>query len=477
MAERRQRAGRFPPRFFDGVPDAQIAQFREFARIAGFNLLERDDRWTISEEPNSSRPGNIVLRPLQDRFGRLRRDAEVGLTRGETLLPQEDAERAAARFRSDPDTPDLVVTNSFEAFAQELVRNANPIDPLRQFLEKHEGIRVFALHTSSRFRHRDLMWRMMARAHSENATLAEMTRSPEAWPTSDEISGSAHIFCTHLIGPPLFARSEPIAAAFTSIRGNQLVVVGDGAFRRPFTFGGWPVATSDWLTGRVEEVRAPWPQEVSLEDAVQLLSHCVERADRLVEFLNSIQTWTRRDGDLKYDDRMITWSTIDLGFNTVAAMAKDWQSTESVWTAFRALDVLQGLWEGTRPGSILRRDLYDPAVIREHGLSVLGPQGYQEWASGVIDVYEQELGRMYPATAPADRPRQVAELRNLIHGTGTQRTDPSARTKRLQALRGVGEGALQLLQYVAAIWWSGVLMSPPTHAVPHRSPLRDTSQP
>jgi len=94
--------------------------------------------------------------------------------------------------------------------------------------------------------------------------------------------------------------------------------------------------------------------------------------------------------------------------------------------------------------------LRDPRILRQHAISSF-PQGPQrDWASGVIDNYEGDVKARFPAITMDDSLKEIAEIRNLLHGvqaTGGphQEAEGSVQDQRASP-------NLQLINEVAAFW-------------------------
>jgi len=159
---------------------------------------------------------------------------------------------------------------------------------------------------------------------------------------------------------------------------------------------------------------------------------------------------------LDADAFWLSWSSILLGMDAVTSLGAEWNQPEAIWTAFRALSILQGIWQGDRRSAPHLSYLLDPRILRQHAISSF-PQGPQrDWASGVIDNYEGDVKARFPATTMDDSLKEIAEIRNLLHGV--QATGD--RIRRLKVLYRISEHSpnLQLINEVAAFWWMAALL-------------------
>ena len=87
---------------------------------------------------------------------------------------------------------------------------------------------------------------------------------------------------------------------------------------------------------------------------------------------------------------------------------------------------------------MLLQDLLYPDVIRTVVLPAVPDTWYRGWVEDIVGNYEDALLSMYPGETIEVAVDRVADLRNLVHGTGVDRA--AHRGRRLEALRGGLDG-------------------------------------
>ena len=245
--------------------------------------------------------------------------------------------------------------------------------------------------------------------------------------------------------------------------GAEILALARGSWIRPGITTGWPTGFGGLvLTGTGQGIYAGRHTTIDRDMPKRLAEALLDGANSLIGLLTDPGEWADSNGELDSVERMVAWSTVDLGLSTITEMGRNWASAESVWTAFRALGVLQGYWQGVGRGDVLLQDLLYPDVIRTVVLSAVPDTWYRGWVEDIVGNYEDALLSMYPGETIEVAVDRVADLRNLVHGTGVDRA--AHRGRRLEALRGVGrEGGLALMKDIAAFWWLSVVASPSTH--------------
>jgi hypothetical protein len=272
------------------------------------------------------------------------------------------------------------------------------------------------------------------------------------------VGGLVQVAPASFVCYPLLGRNQPLAAVFTTEHGTQVIVLPSrNAFVRPIEFVTWPVGTGRiHFGGPGQGVYATSVRAFPEGHAEALLRLLVRRADAAFHHLTAPERWTTSVGVLDADAFWLSWSSILLGMDAVTSLGAEWNQPEAIWTAFRALSILQGIWQGDRRSAPHLSYLLDPRILRQHAISSF-PQGPQrDWASGVIDNYEGDVKARFPATTMDDSLKEIAEIRNLLHGV--QATGD--RIRRLKVLYRISEHSpnLQLINEVAAFWWMAALL-------------------
>lgn len=427
---------------------------------AGIRLRETPgDRLTVQADAASA-SAFVMLKPLQNAEGKLRHDAAATLALGDHLDEAGAREMAEAMRAAYP--PDRFTGHAFQGVQLELLANLDPIRVLSDFVDVYPDARLFALATTERFHFLDVFWRLSSEAATTGKSLEDM-REDERYPRPTAVSGVAYIFAGHLACAPLVARNQPLAAVFETLGGAQVIAIAPSSWSRPPALADWPTGSGySSYFGAGDGMYATRFNEVPTGAGRALLEQSLDAANRLIGTVNDPVTWVGEDGELDTVERQIAWSTLDLGFNTIAAMGSEWTSDESLWMAFRALGALQGYWRHRK----LDR-LFDPEAIRSFALPTL-PEGFpREYGEDLVANYDRELERMYPDDEPSERLARLREIRNVVHGTGADRGE---RDRRLQALLGLGSGGLHLLRDISVMWWSSVLFAPETNGAPGRPP-------
>jgi len=273
---------------------------------------------------------------------------------------------------------------------------------------------------------------------------------------------------------PLLARNQPLAAVFLTAYGSQVIVLPDsGAFVRPIEFTTWPVGLARVrFAGPGHGVYATSVRQFPVHHAEALLRFLIRRADGAMHRLTAPELFRTLDGDLDVDARWVLWSSVLFGMDAVTSLAVEWNQASAIWTAFRALSTLQGIWQGDRPKAPPLSSLLDPRHLQKYAVATFleGPQ--RDWAGGVVINYQRDLEERYPGTSLDAILHEIADLRNLVHGvyaTGNL-------TRRLRVLRRIEQFApnLQLINEVATFWWTSVLIDAVKNARPGAAPWEST---
>lgn len=450
-----------PSSLLEGADPAVRERFRDLLRRAGLRLRQDgDDVWVRGDVGGN----HVVAKPLQNADGRMRRDAQRTLDATDAL-DQVQAEELVRRMRADFPPDSWQAANSLEAFQVSLLANFDTLEVLRGFIEHHEGCRLYSLRTTEKFHFRETFWRLTRVAQENGARLVDL-RDGGDWPEPDALVGATHIFPAHIICAPMLAREQPFCAVLETMNGTQVVAVPEGAWTRPMhALSGWPSGTAyrDLAQGTGSEIYRSGLGSYEPGLASEMFATCLAGADRLLDRYWNPSFWTDEHGNLELTQREIAWGTVDIGFHTVATIGREWATSEAVWTSFRALGILDGLWQSGGLNMLLT-----PADIRQRALRAIPHPTFAAWCTDVVGNYERELDSMFPDLAAEDQVNRLRELRNIVHGLRTRRE--TEQQVRLDAVRRSGAGNLHVVKDIACFWWASVLFSPGTHGRPGSPP-------
>lgn len=450
---------RLPEALLRTTDSALKERFRASLLKAGLRLRAEGSTWSIRADPAHREPF-VLVKPLQNAEGRIRADA-AGSLKGGAHIEEAAAREMAEEIRTAYPPGEWVGTD-LQGIQLGLLANVDPLKTLKDFVEDRPEVRLYALRTTDRFHFLDVFWRLAADASRLGTTLEQM-KDRGRYPRPTAVTGTAYMFCAHMVCSPLTARNQPLAAVFETLYGTQVVAVPEGAWSRPPGGVDWPSGSGYHdLLGSGHGLYKTRFSKIPPHSAREALGQCVLATNVLVGLLNDPAQWITTDGELDSVERQIAWSTLDLGFNAVSTLASEWMSSESLWTSFRALGALEGFW------NLPRLDpLFDPDKLRSAAVSVF-PRGFlAEYTEDIIENYGRELIKMYPHDHPAERLSRIREIRSVVHGTAARFGD---RYRRLDALSRVGTGGLHLLRDIAACWWSSVLFAPAQNARPGHPP-------
>src|SRR5207237_10598018 len=119
--------------------------------------------------------------------------------------------------------------------------------------------------------------------------------------------------------------------------------------------------------------------------AEALLRLLVRRADAAFHHLTAPERWTTSVGVLDADAFWLSWSSILLGMDAVTSLGAEWNQPEAIWTAFSALSILQGIWQGDRRSALPLFYLLDPRIPRHHAISSFRKGSPRVCARGVVN--------------------------------------------------------------------------------------------
>lgn len=435
--------------------------FAGLARQAGLRYrLPTDGDPRLSA--GGSYPPFFRLVPLQDADGEFYPDAQERLlTEGGSLgLGEAIAEHAKVSG------VDVSLWGDHEL---RIVSEPDTIAALRQVQASSDAkLLFFRLRSTDALMARLFLWNIvaeLAQGIPGQKVLANLRTAEDRL-----VGGIVQMAPSGFVCFPLLARSQPLAVVFLTAHGSQVVVVpARGTFLRPIEFTTWPVGLS--------RVRFGGPGRGVYRSSVRafpdghaevLLRFLLKRADAAMHRLTAPELFATPEGRLDLDAHWLLWSSVLFGMDAITSLASEWNQASAIWTAFRALSTLQGIWQGHRPKAPPLSAILDPHHLQSYAASkfLAGPE--RVWASDIVNNYEQDLRERFPDTPLDMTLRQVGEVRNLVHGvyaTG----DP---TRRLKVLRRIEKHSpnLQLINEVAVFWWTSVLLDMASNARPGGAP-------
>lgn len=444
--------------------DARLKiDWRSFFASAGYEVrTERSTGVIRIRSQSSMRIRNLVTaRPLTNKQGQMRSDADRTLSEQSFDMDMTDVLELASSPAS------FANFNNWGKLQLALWQRDNEIEALDEFISGKPGeMALYRLASSESYMKRQFL--MSAISDLALGTAPEHLRLGSQRDDRSLIAGQLEIGPAMLVCSPLAARNQPLVVTLITRGGAQIAIIPRrGAFRRPARLAEWPNGIlQQGLLGTGEG--AYWTEEERIPSRYgeEMLALAVQGCNRLIEHMTDPAKWCDDAGTFDPELRWIGWSTILFGFNALGAVNENWSnSDEGLWAAFRALGMLQGLWSGQRPGSVRLSDLLNPERIREYAADLVEQDYYRSWAHKIVERFEVAVSSGFPSRTVEGSLRQLTEIRNLVHGVGTDR--PGQRAVRLRALRAIDRQdtpALNLVMDIATLWWFALLMSPSTHA-------------
>ena len=391
----------------------------------------------------------LEAHPLLDSFGNLFSDAV------QRLDPDGFGhDRGAAELVELQKSHGLRTPSALMEFQMELL--ASP-DPLRALVElaQRQNIALWALRTTEPFRRRQQIFEMFEYLRRGNDPAKFVDRERVQVPL---VSGLVELQPASNVCAVLAARNQPLLAVLLTPFLSQVVLVpSHGAFTREATVQPWPVAFGRIsMTGRRAGTYATPLRRLPPGHGEAALRAIVASSNVLFDQLTRPEEWLK-DGMFDFDGRWRMWGSVRFGLDAITALAADWSSPEAIWTAFRALTILQGIWE------CQLSDLLNPDRLQANVVGHLFDEAEQSWAGGLVENYRATLVSAFPGTSAGTAAVRLAQLRHLVHGMRAERKDPTARLTVLRSLE-TAAASLELIRDIATLWWTAVLLSPTTHA-------------
>lgn len=279
----------------------------------------------IAFRSDPSPPPLVTTKCLQRKDdGALRADAPKTIRAGD-LLSDEQASNAAEEFRRRyaefiPGTlgkADKMAPTSFDALQMELMWNDNEMPIVERWVKKWgTGVRVFRVTTTRALHLRDMFWRL-ATAHLQEGLSLQAMIDEGRWPQLNQISGNVLSQAAIWMVAPMAARVQPFAAAFSTVRGAELVAIPQGAWNRdsyqPLL---WPVGFGGLRLGGSGEGAYAREGDTTIPHSVatDLLDEQREGVNRLMFGLTDPGAWTTGTiKEVNIEERNIAWSSVNLG--------------------------------------------------------------------------------------------------------------------------------------------------------------------
>jgi hypothetical protein len=458
---------RLPQRFLADLDETERQRLEWTFATAGFSLVHRNDSpWMVGQKPG---PKMVVLESIQKNNGQFRGDT------GRLLTGPLGSADVAENARAVADHLDQLKVQGYPTnLIAAMVRfwaEPDPMTVINWLNEQYEGLRFYRLRATRAWHFAEACWRMALGAVDDDLTFREM-KDRGFLPPPDAATGMLPLHSAAMASVPLIARMQPLAAVFMTASAAEVIVLPPGGWARPAWLPSFPVSLggSMDLAGPGTGVYRTSISTVPDEFGYPLLKSMTTGTNELARWLCSPRNWQDESGLIDPVSRYIAVGTLRIGLGVLAEIGAQWGSSEMIWTAFRGLGALAGLWESRASGDLLRQVLH-PSVARQFAISNKLPAPYQQWCHEILDLYETELTRLFPGVALETAVSQLAEIRNLVHGVGALPTRTRDRRARFDAMRRIGEGALVHLLDLTSMWWSALILSPSTHCRPGVPPF------
>jgi hypothetical protein len=399
---------------------------------------------------------------LQDPQGKLLADAQQLLDPDSFGRDDEVHELIQTQIERGLRPPSAIMN-----FQVELLSSPDPLGTLKEQADRNDTS-LWAIKTSAAFRHRLWIFEILdyLKAGGDPANFRERPRV-----RNPLLSGLVEVLPASTICSVLAARTQPLVAVLLSPFLSQVVLVPrQGAFIREPSMQPWSVGFSRIsLFGADRDAYRTPLTTLPTGHGELALSAIVSGSNRLFRQLTQPEEWTV-NGELDLDGRLLAWSSVRFGLDAINALAADWTSHEAIWTAFRALTILQGLWH------CQLSDLLNPDRIDDHVVPLLFNEAERSWAGGIVANYRKTFAQAFPGNSSGTVAVKLANIRNLVHGMRAESKNPMGRVDVMRAVETAGP-SLELIRDVATLWWTAVLISPESHCRPGRPPWMRPPQP
>jgi hypothetical protein len=301
---------------------------------------------------------------LQTQDGELRAEAA-------TILSQDALDEPAdAQQWLGMDYDQLIQTGDLESSSHQLLKlqlwtNADFLPILQAHIEN--GYRFLRVGAYPPLYRRLRLLEIIAELQSGVAVSA-LHIGPRAH-YSTLVSGIWQLYPGSLVCFPMTVRHQPLAMVYMTPVGSQVVMLPPKGkvFKRPMQLFTWPVGTvgqviQGSVIGIYRGAGKPWEGEGALE----ILQSCVLGAHSLLDWVSDPATWQDENGFFHGDELWLAWTSLSQGMAALTALAETWNGSSSLWDAFRALGILQGVWAGSDERSVKLSDLLRPDHLGGH---------------------------------------------------------------------------------------------------------------
>ena len=432
------------------------------ARRAGIQFRLSSDG-PVRLKAGGSHPPFFRLISLQDAVGEFLPDASERLGQDGDDMGFGEAIAGHVKVQG-------LETTQWGAHEVAIVSDSDTVSALKRVQESTQSpLRFFRVKTTENLLGRLLLWNILTQL-ARGVPAGDVVSAVRRLNDRRRVSGIVEMAPASFMGYPLIARAQPLAAVFMTAHGSQVLALATrGAFIRPLEFGMWPVGlTRIRFNGPGLGIYKTKVEGFPEGHAEMLLRLMAERADAAIHHLTSPERYCNAHGVLDTDSYWLSWSSVLFGMDAMTCLAAEWDQASAIWTAFRALGVLQGIWQGDRAKAPPLSALLDPRHIQRYAVATFPEGAERDWASGVIENYQRDLKDRFPSPSFDETLKHVAEVRNLVHGVHAT----GDRTRRLEVLQLIDEHApnLQLINDIAAYWWMSVLLNPVRNAVSGLAP-------
>jgi hypothetical protein len=436
---------------------------REFLQDAGLRVRRDRGRLRLRSNASDHRP-LLELYSLQDGTGRFRSDAAQVLSGASSLSGfGADLQEMLPRMLSQPGAQPQQDLNYWGRLQLAFWDASDPLAALSQLHAGQRGFRFYVVHPTDKLLKRLIIWRVLEHllaGHSVDTLPVGVQRN-----RTTLIDGIVEFTAATLVCAPLVARNQPLAAVFMTSSGIQVIgILEQGAFVRGLQMPPWPSGTGgpSLYGGSGKGVYKTRLRELPSGYGEALLTELVRGMNSLLSYLTDPTQWTNEAGELDNEERLITWMSVRFGLDALSQLGSEWKSEWSVWTAFRAMSILQGIWLGSRSRGVKLNELLDPRLIKSYALDTFTNLDSKRWAEDVLGNYTRALQSSFPDEDLDSLLPKIEEMRHLVHGAGATPTTFRQRTSRLFTLRALADNPFESILFndVAAFWWTSVVLHP-----------------
>lgn len=419
-----------------------------------FNKAGETGIWLRSDTKSTTNLLEAI--PLQDAKGELLADARRRLDQ-DNLGCDLDVRKLIKRQVDLGLRPPSALTE----LQVELLSSQDPLATLNEAAHR-SSLSLWTIRSSETLRRRLFILQIFDYLRA-GGDAAEFLKRPRV--RTPVVTGLVELQPASMICSVLAARNQPLVAVLLTPFLSQVVLVPKGGtFLREPSMLPWPVAYSNISFSGGDPAAYHTPVRTIPQGHGQAaLEAVVVGGSRLFDHLTQPEMWADDDETFDFDRRLLAWSSIRFGLDAITALAADWTSHEAIWTAFRAITILQGIWD------CQLSELLDPKRIEADVVPVLFDATERSLAAGILANYRRTLESAFPGRSSGHIAVKLAQIRHLVHGMRAEGKDPFVRLDVLRSVESAGP-SLELLRDVATLWWTAVLISPETHGRPGRPP-------